>query len=810
MQHLRQSDTAVEYEPTSTEHRPVPTSFLSEFIAALLNTKPNPDVILPRTRPTFNEHIRYLARLWTVGIVLMTAATWGMVRLQIFDRPGTAILAYLLIIIVLSLMDSFVTSALFSLIAVGCLNYFFMVPLYSFEITSTQDAVALVAFVVTSFAITTLVRRARRFGEAQHAQAHLLDLTPDAILVVDVNRVITYWNRGAERLFGWTREEALGKTVHLLLKTVYPAPLQEIVETANRDGRWEGELVQMTRDGAEVVVSSKWTVRRDTRGNLIGTLQSNTDITARKRAEEALLKSQAAYLSEAQRLSHTGSFGWNVTTGELTWSAESFRIFGFDSEAKPTLELVFQRVHPDDRMLVRTQLERAATHEEPLDFEHRLLMPNGSVKTLHVVARPSLEERGHPKLVGAVMDVTSHKVAYSALEQSEQRYRLLFKFMPISLWRVDAGAACEMLDELRAAGVTDFPAYLDAHPEWIMKAMHAFKTEEVNDACVRLLGAKDAQDLLGPITPFWQPKYLRRLLESRFRNESFFEEKMQFVTLDGRLIDVLFTAVRTGFGFSISGLVDLTELVKAQETLERLQIEFAHAARVSTLGELTASIAHELNQPLGAIATNCSAGLRWLNRPQPDLDEVRTLIQRSLSDARRAADIIARVREMAARRAPARVLVSPHAIILEALQFLRHEVEWRGVTVSHSFLPAAPHVLADRTLLHQVIVNLAVNAMQAMAQVGAAERRITVRTASLDGASLCCSVEDSGPGIEPDHQPRLFESFFTTKEGGMGMGLSICRSIIEAHGGRIEADNGSIHGGARFSFTLPAANGTLQ
>jgi signal transduction histidine kinase len=189
---------------------------------------------------------------------------------------------------------------------------------------------------------------------------------------------------------------------------------------------------------------------------------------------------------------------------------------------------------------------------------------------------------------------------------------------------------------------------------------------------------------------------------------------------------------------------------------------------------------------------------------------VHELTRRSLADARRAADIIHRVRGMAARRAPERLLVPLHDVILEALQFLRHEAEWRSITVSHMFSAPSSDVLADRTLLQQLIVNLAVNAMQAMAQVDTAERRITVRTTSPDETTLRCSVEDSGPGIEPEHLARLFESFFTTKQGGMGMGLSVCRSITEAHGGRIEADNDSIHGGARFSFTLPAANQTLQ
>jgi C4-dicarboxylate-specific signal transduction histidine kinase len=384
--------------------------------------------------------------------------------------------------------------------------------------------------------------------------------------------------------------------------------------------------------------------------------------------------------------------------------------------------------------------------------------------------------------------------------------------MPISMWKLDVHGLVDMFKDVKAAGVTDFSAYLKAHPEFVHRAMENIIAEEVNEVSVRIFGAKDETEVLGPITPRFKtrPDTMERILLSRFRNEAVFEEQSQLDTVDGRLVHVLITAARTEAGITLAGLVPLTELVRTQETLEKLQIEFAHAARVSTLGELTASIAHELNQPLGAIAINSQASLRWLDRPEGELEEVRALTQRSLADARRAADIIARVRAMAARRAPERIEISLHDAVLEALQFLRHEVEWRGITVSHLFASQAPRVLADKTSLHQLIVNLAVNAMQAMAQVGAAERRITIRTMSPDRATVRCCVEDSGPGIAPEHLPHLFDSFFTTKEGGMGMGLSICRSIIESHGGRIEADNGSIHGGARFSFTLPIASETIH
>lgn len=325
-----------------------------------------------------------------------------------------------------------------------------------------------------------------------------------------------------------------------------------------------------------------------------------------------------------------------------------------------------------------------------------------------------------------------------------------------------------------------------------------------------MFGARDRVQMLGSMEWFWRDAALdtlQRAMDSRFRGETFFEETTRFRTLDGRIIDVFCTIGRppiaNDLGISLLGLVDITERVRSQEMLQRVQADFAHATRISVLGELTASIAHELMQPLTAIAANGEAGLHWLERPVPNLAMLKEGTTRMVADAVRAADIVARIRGMAVRRAPERSLVSLDELILEALLFLGHEVEARGVTVSHDLATGAPQVLADRVQLQQVIVNLAVNAMQAMADAGSRERRITIRTTVSEGQAMYCSVEDSGPGIADAHLRHIFDSFFTTKQDGMGMGLTICHSIIEAHGGRIAADNTSAHGGARFYFHLP-------
>jgi C4-dicarboxylate-specific signal transduction histidine kinase len=315
--------------------------------------------------------------------------------------------------------------------------------------------------------------------------------------------------------------------------------------------------------------------------------------------------------------------------------------------------------------------------------------------------------------------------------------------------------------------------------------------------------------LHGPVASYWKdsPGVYERILQARFSGDEAYEEEMKITTQDGRTVEGMFTVAfppaLAKLGITLNAFVDSTEKKRAQARLQQVEADFAHAARVAMLGELTASIAHGVNQPLAAIATNGEAGLRWLSRPEPDVSEVRDLTKGIVADARRAADVISRVRAMATRRAPEQASLSLDEVIREALVFLRHEVQSRGVNVTHRPLAGAARVLADRTQLQQVIVNLAVNAMQAMAHSDRRERKIIIRT-TTESTGVRCAVEDSGPGISPEHLTRLFESFFTTKDGGMGMGLPICRSIIEAHGGRISADNVA-SGGARFSFTLPAA-----
>jgi PAS domain S-box-containing protein len=523
------------------------------------------------------------------------------------------------------------------------------------------------------------------------------------------------------------------------------------------------------------------------------------------------LRNAEALLADAQRLSNTGSFDWHVSGGRFFCSKESFRIFGYEADSTPTIDMLFGRVHPNDAMFVRLTFDRATRDRQAFDIEHRLLMPDGSVRHVQIIAHVVADEHDQLRVLGAVKDITLRKEAHAALERSEHRYRSVFFDVPVGLWQTEAQPLIDLLTDLRQQGVESLSAYIDDHPGWLDDAMKLLIVEEVNHHAAQMFGAKDRRALLGPVPWVWResPGTFRRALESRYNGEATFQESTKLPTLDGRIIDVLFTVARPSssedMGIALISLVDLTERVRAEDMLQRLQADFAHAARISMLGELAASLAHELKQPLSAIEMNSAVANRWLDRALPEVHEARLINERIAADSRRAVEIVERIRAMALRRGPKRAVAQLDDLIDEALVFLRPEVQSRGVTVMRQRAPVAPVVFGDRVQLQQVIVNLLVNAIQAMEQAGSTERIITIRTETPDARRVHCATEDSGPGIAPEDLPRLFQSFYTTKESGMGMGLPICRSIIDAHDGWITADNASRHGGARFYFTLPSA-----
>lgn len=261
-------------------------------------------------------------------------------------------------------------------------------------------------------------------------------------------------------------------------------------------------------------------------------------------------------------------------------------------------------------------------------------------------------------------------------------------------------------------------------------------------------------------------------------------------------------AISTTAFLAIKGQRATARLLQREEALQQAQAQLAHVTRVTMLGELAASIAHEVNQPLAAIATNGAATLRWLNRPRPDLAEARAAIDNIINDTGRASEVIKRVRALARKSDPQYLGVDLNEVVNESVALVQREISRNGVQLHTTLADTPLPVQADRIQLQQVIINLLVNAMQAMTAHRSSTRIVSLRTAMAANDEVLLEVSDTGPGIDAVHVGRLFEAFYTTKAEGMGMGLSICRSIIESHGGRIWLDAGRSPG-ATLCFALP-------
>ena len=372
------------------------------------------------------------------------------------------------------------------------------------------------------------------------------------------------------------------------------------------------------------------------------------EILQRELAEEALQRSED-YLAEAQKISHTGSFGWDVSSGQIFWSEETFRIVGYDQTVQPTVELVLRRTHPEDRALVRQRIDRAVEEKIAFDFEHRLLMPDGSTKYVRVLGHPAMMAgSGDVKFVGAITDVTE------------------------------------------------------------------------------------------------------------------------------------------------------------RERLRQAQADLAHINRVTTMGELTASLAHEIRQPISAAMTNARTCLRWLGREEPNIAEASEAASRIVKDVTRAADIIGRISSAFKKDVPQREQVDLNELVREMIVLLRSEANRYSISIRTELADGLPKVMADRVQLQQVFMNLMLNGIDATKKMtGGAE--LTIKSEAGNG-QLLISVSDTGAGLPPAQADQIFQAFFTTKDNGTGMGLPISRSIIESHGGRLWAAAAPGRG-ATFQFTLPATAG---
>lgn len=401
--------------------------------------------------------------------------------------------------------------------------------------------------------------------------------------------------------------------------------------------------------------------------------------------------------------------------------------------------------------------------------------------------------------------------AHEALTRSERRYRGIFAQAPFSLWEQDYSRLRDRLEALRSQGVTDIAEHIRTHPGFVLEMAGCILTTDVNAATLELLGGRAVAEVLGPLRPFYVEgeSVLPGVLQAVFERRDGFEGSGRIRGVDGKvrkvLIGIGFPADPDGFDRVVVNLVDVTAREEAQQALLAAQAELARASRAATVGALSASIAHEINQPLGALVMNAQTSLRWLRRDPPDIENAVRAIERTVRDGNRASEIVRQTRAFLVKGQKERESLDLRALCREAVALLEHELGQRSVRVRIEGGDGLA-IRANRVEMQQVLINLLANGAHAMAGTPGPDRLITV-TLGRDGADqIRLAVRDRGTGIGEEDLARLFNPFFTTREDGMGMGLAISRSAIEAEGGRLAAANHP-DGGAVFEIILPAEDG---
>lgn len=394
----------------------------------------------------------------------------------------------------------------------------------------------------------------------------------------------------------------------------------------------------------------------------------------------------------------------------------------------------------------------------------------------------------------------------AALRESEARYRSIFDRTRVALWERDYSKLRDHVDKLKAQGIVDVRQYARTHPDLVDESIGMIRTVAANEAAKELLGVGSSPfGALGRSNVPGQGKFVE-LLQAMLDGERVFEDKVEVRTESGEnklvLLSISFPEDPTAFNRVVVSMVDVTQREMAQKALAEAQAELTRASKAATIGALSASLAHELNQPLGAIVVNAQTLVRWLDRDPPDLAAARRSVERMVRDSQRASDIIQNTRSLLSQSDRKGEAIDLEALVEETMVLVEHDLQRSGTRIRVDRKSSPPSFQGVKIELQQVLINLLTNAIQAMDGTHCPDRLITVTIDCPDADHVSISVRDTGPGIAGETTEKLFVPFYTTKETGMGMGLAICRSTVEARGGTLEAANHAA-GGAVFEMRLP-------
>ncbi|WP_339026899.1 ATP-binding protein [Bradyrhizobium symbiodeficiens] len=518
--------------------------------------------------------------------------------------------------------------------------------------------------------------------------------------------------------------------------------------------------------------------------------------------------------------------------GEIEYLNESWTtVTGLDRWTVLEGQRYNEVVHPDDMAVLVETVTTAVANRTMTDLKVRVRQADGSYRWMQIYDRPALSPlTGQVERYGGLSDVHDEVVAKEELQQlrkeleasnerleqrvnerttelmrTERRYSGLFDVSNMTFAEMDFSAAEAILDQIKSRGVTDLRSYMTAHPEEFARALSAIQTTRVNDALARMMGYESVSELVAsPTAQFAEdgPEVLLRQLEMYFYGVDHIDGRTVLAGKDGRRIPVYSTATRLPDGLHLSSYVNLSDQERIEEMRQAAQAELARANRVATVGAFSASIAHELNQPITSMLMDAQTGLRLVARGSPEIETLTRILQRVAKTAQRVAAIVQRTRDniVAGRRAVKAIDI--RRLASDTRDLLDQDLKRADVELEILCEEAVPMIKGDPVELQQVFVNLVNNATDAMRDQPDT-RRITLAIAAEEVA-VRVRVTDTGPGIPDEHIEKLFEPFFTTKATGIGMGLQICRSAVEAMGGQLTVTN-LASGGACFSFDLPLA-----